>query len=371
MIKFTCEKALLVSALSIASRTVAAKSPISVLEGIYLRAGEKLALTGYNLETGITVTVPADVQEAGECVMPARLFSEIVRKMPDEEVTVFVDSTYKVSIISGITSFKISAESADDYPELPAVEFENGVPVPQRELRDMISGTIFSASENATRPIHTGCLFEVEEDCVTVVAIDGVRLALRRYRSEKSLGQKMKFVVPAAALREVEKILGDTDEECIITLGKKHITFTTGEATLVCRILEGEFMDWRKPLNTGSPMKLVAKVTDLISSLERVALVVNEKYKSPVRCVFSQNLADFKTSTVMGDAHDSCAIAGDGKELEIGFNCRYLLDALRQVPTEEVTLELTNNFNPIVFTPVDEKDNFTYLILPVRMRTSE
>ena len=373
MLKFSVEKSLLVSAIAVASRTVAPKSPITVLEGIYLRAGHNLQITGYNLETGITVDVPAEVSEMGECVMPARLFFDIVRKMPDDMVTVTVDSQYKVSIKCGISSFTLSAENADDYPDLPDVEEESGVPVPQKVLRDMISGTIFSASENATRPIHTGCPFEVENDSITMVAIDGYRLALRRYRPEESLNCSMKFVVPAPALREVEKILGDTMEEnAVITLGLRHITFRVGDATLVCRILEGEFMDWRKVLKTGEDViSLVANVNQLSSSIDRVSLVVTEKFKSPVRCIFGNNGADFKTATALGTAHDTCPLAGDGKELEIGFNCRYLLDALRQVPNDEVLLELTNGLNPIIMKPTDEKDDFTYLILPVRIRGAE
>ena len=369
MLKFSCEKSILVSAISVASRTVAPKSPFTVLEGLYLRAAQRLTITGYNLDTGITVDVPAEISAMGECVMPTRLFFDIVRKMPDDVVTVTVDDQYKVSIRCGITSFTLSAETAEDYPELPEVKEEDGVIIPRVALREMISGTIFAASENATRPIHTGCLFEVEKDCVTVIAVDGYRLALRRYRPDEPFEKPMRFVVPAAALREVEKILDETEEPVEFTLGKRHITFKVGSATLVCRLLEGEFMDWKKVLATGESMKLVASVPELSASIDRVSLVVTEKFKSPVRCLFGNNTVDLKTATVMGTAHDTCSLAGDGKELEIGFNCRYLLDALRAVPTAEVTLELTNGLSPIILTPVDGKDHFTYLVLPVRMRS--
>lgn len=367
--KFSCEKTLLVSALSVASRTVSPKSPISALEGILVRAGENLKLTGYNLETGITVTVPAEIREMGECVMPARLLFDIIRRLPDEMVTVQVDDKWKVSIRCGISSFDISAESGEDFPELPDVSEENGFTIPQRELRDLISGTIFSVSENTTRPIQTGCLFEVEEDSVTVVGVDGYRLALRRFRPETPFFHQTKFVVPAAALREVEKILGDTDEEAVVTPGKRHITFTIGDATLVCRILEGEFLDWRKVLRLGEGMKLVANVEQFAASIERVSLVVSEKFKSPVRCIFGNQTASFKTATILGTAQDSCPMAGDGGELEIGFNCRFLLDALRQIPAEEVTLEMTNALSSLVMTPVDGRDHFAYLILPVRIKS--
>ena len=203
--KFTCEKALLVSAISVASRTVAPKSAIPSLEGLLVKAGVKLMLTVYNLETGITVGVPADIAEPGECIMPARLFFDIIRKLPDDEVTVSVDESFRVSIRGGISSFTITAMTAEDYPELTDVESEKGIPVPQRELREMISGTIFSASENMARPIHTGCLFEIADESVTVVAVDGYRLALRRYIPEQPLERTVQFVAPAAALKEVER----------------------------------------------------------------------------------------------------------------------------------------------------------------------
>ena len=366
--KFTCEKSLLVSVISVASRTVAQKSAISALEGIHVKAGMHLYLSGYNLETGITVTVPADISETGECIMPARLFFDIIRKLPDEEVTVTVDRNYKVSIRAGIASFSITATTAEDYPELPDVEFENAIKLPQRELRDLISGTIFSVSENQARPIHTGCLIEVEPESITMVAVDGYRLALRRYIPEQSTERTVKFVAPASALKEVEKILADTDEPASFTLGRKHILFEMGGVTLVCRILEGDFLDWRRVVPTNNPIQLVAKRSQLTASIDRVGLIISEKIKSPVRCKFSENSADFRTITTIGEAHDVCPMAGDGKELEIGFNCKYLLEALKAVPSDEVTLELSNGLSPIVLTPCDGSKKFAYMVLPVRLK---
>lgn len=369
--KFTCEKALLVSAISVASRTVVPKSAIPSLEGLLVKAGVKVMLTGYNLETGITVGVPADIAEPGECIMPARLFFDIIRKLPDDEVTVSVDESFRVSIRGGISSFTITAMTAEDYPELPDVESEKGIPVPQRELREMISGTIFSASENMARPIHTGCLFEIADESVTVVAVDGYRLALRRYIPEQPLERTVKFVAPAAALKEVEKILDDTDDPAVIYLGTKHILFMIGDATLVCRILEGEFLDWRRVLPQNNPIKVAANVREVTDSIERVSLVISEKIKSPVRCTFGHNTADFRTTSTIGEAHDMCSTAGDGKDLEIGFNSRYLLDALRAVPTPEVSLELINGLSPIVLNPCDGSGKFSYMVLPVRLKAGE
>ena len=370
--KFTCEKVRLVSAISVASRTVAQKSAIPALEGILLKAGEfKVMLTGYNLETGITVGLDADIAEPGACIMPARLFFDIIRKLPDDTVSVQVDENFKVSIRGGISSFTITATSADDYPELPDVESDKGIRIPQTELREMISGTIFSASENFARPVHTGCLFEIEDESVTVVAVDGYRLALRRWFPEESLQRKLRFVAPAAALKECEKILMDDTDDAVIYLGTKHILFKMGDATLVCRILDGEFLDWRKVLPQDNPIRVTANVGQITDSIERVGLIISEKLKSPVRCRLGHNEVDFRTTSTIGEAHDVCPIAGDGKDLEIGFNCKYLLDALRAVPTEEVSLELINGLSPIVLNPCDGSGKYSYMVLPVRLKAGE
>ena len=368
--RFTCEKSMLVQGLNIAGRTVASKSTLTAIEGILCKAGMGLNLTGYNMETAITYQIDAEVADPGECILPAKLFGDIIRRLPEGPVTVVVDGDYKVSIRAGYASFTISAESAEDYPDLPDVNEGKAIKIPQSALKELISGTIFAVSENQGRPIHTGVKFEVNDDSVSAIAVDGFRLARRTWHAEENIGRQLSFVVPAAGLKEVEKILTDTDENAAFTLGTKHILYQIGNATLVCRLLEGEFLDWRRVVPQNCPVKLVANVGDLASSVDRVGLIVSEKYKSPIRCVFSSQVLLMRTATTIGAAEDRCAIAGDGKELEIGFNVRYLAEALRVIPTEEVTLELTNGLSPIVLTPVDDKVDYAYMILPVRIKNS-
>ena len=366
--RFTCEKSMLVTGLNITGRTVAQKSSLSVIEGILCKAGHGLSLTGYNMETAITYQIDAEVSDPGECILPARLFGDIVRRLPEGPVTVVVDDNFKVSIRSGYASFTISAESAEDYPELPDVGSGRSISIPQSALKDLIGGTIFAVSENQGRPIHTGVKFEVEDTTISAIAVDGFRLARKTYHTEDATGRTMSFVVPAQGLKEVEKILTDSDDTVAFTLGQKHILFQIGDATLVCRLLEGDFLDWRRVVPTNCPIKLTAHVSDLTSSIERVGLIVSEKYKSPVRCVFGSQVLNLRTNTTIGAAEDQCSIAGDGKELEIGFNVRYLADALRAIPSEEVVLELTNGLSPIVLTPADEKYDYSYMVLPVRIK---
>ena len=366
MIRFTCEKSMLMAGLNITSRSVAQKSALSSLEGIFCYAGYGLRLTGYNMETAITYEIEAEVTEAGSCILPARLFGDIIRRVPEGPVTVIVDENYKVSVRAGRASFTISAENAEDYPELPDVSEGRKIFVPQKVLKNLISSTIFATAENKGRPIHTGVKFEVEENSISAIAVDGYRLARKTYHTPEPTGRNLSFVVPAQGLKEVEKILGD-DEDAAFVLGSKHILFAIGNATVVCRLLEGSFLDWRKVVPTDCPIKLVANVSELSSAIERVGLMVSEKYRSPVRCLFSNQELQLKTNTTIGSAEDQCIFAGDGKDLKIGFDVRYLADALRVIETEEVVMELTNSLSPIVFTSPDEKYDYSYMVLPVRI----
>ena len=365
--KFTCEKLSLSNAISIVSRTVSPKSSLTFLEGIYLSAGEDLTLTGYNLETGITVRVEAKVREGGECIMPTRMFADIIRKMPDEAVSIEVDENYRVKISGGVSTFQLMATAADEYPQLPAVEEESAVRLPQKALRELISGTIFAVSDDSANAIYTGCLVETEGDALTMVAIDGYRMAKRTFHNEDSDFPPMSFVAPSAALRELEKILSDSEEPVHFTLGKKRISFSVDKATLICRLLDGKFAEWRRFLPASSPIRLVANVAELTATIERVGLIVSEKYKSPVRCLFAKDGAEFRTVTTIASAKDGCRLAGDGKDTEIGFSCRYMLEALRAVPTEEVAIELSGGLSPILLTPCSDEVDFTYLIQPVRL----
>lgn len=365
--RFTCEKNMLAAGLNIAGRTVAAKSSLSVIEGILCRAASGISLTGYNMETAITHQIDADVTEPGECILPAKLFGDIVRRLPEGPVTVVVDEGYKVSVRAGFAAFTIMAENADDYPILPDVSTGKAIRVPQTAMKELIGGTIFAVSENQGRPIHTGVKFEVENNSVSAIAVDGFRLARRTFHPEASLARQLSFVVPASGLKEVEKLLTD-EGDVAFTLGNKHILFQMGATTLVCRLLEGDFLDWRKVVPTDCPIRLAAHVSDLAGSIERVGLIVSEKYKSPVRCLFGRNEVQMKTSTTIGSAEDRCPFAGDGNDLEIGFNVRYLADALRAIPSEEVIMQLATGVNPIVFTPADDKHDFAYMVLPVRIK---
>jgi len=367
--KFSCEKALLSSAVAVTSRAVAAKSSIPAMEGILIEAGAQLRLTGYNLETGIQATVPAEITERGSLVLSARLFGEIVRKMPDD-VVVFSSNGYMVNIKCGLSEFNILGTDPEEFPELPTVDQQNALTIGQPTLRSMIAQTLFAVSDNESRPVHTGSLFEVEGSGLTVVSVDGYRLALRHEEVvEKKGADAFSFVVPGSALSEVEKIC--TGEENItVTQGARHIMFQTGDIVLVCRRLEGEFLPYKNAIPRNNSIKLECDARMLLSSIERVSLIISEKLKSPLRCVFGDGMVSITTKTSIGDAADQCPITGDGQNLEIGFNNKYLMDALKAAPADKLRMEFSSGVAPCVILPAEGEETFVYMVLPVRLKAN-
>lgn len=369
--KFSCEKALLQSAISTASRAVAPKSSIPALEGILLEAEKELRLTGYNLETGIRTTVPADIQSGGTLVLGARLFGDIIRKLPDD-IVFFETNGYTVHIKCGLSEFNILGTDPDEFPELPAVEYQNSFSVPQNTLKSMIAQTLFAVSDNESRPIHTGSLFEIEDTGLTIVSVDGYRLALRHEVIDSKEGaSSFSFVVPGAALSEVEKICSDVDDTLTVTQGARHIMFKIGTTMLVSRRLEGEFLAYRQAIPRNNTIKVEGDTRSLLSSIDRVSLIISDKLKSPLRCVFGDQVLRISTKTAIGDANDQCEIDGDGGGLEIGFNNKYLMDALKAAPADRVRLELTTGVSPCVILPAEGVENFLYMVLPVRLKAGE
>ena len=369
--KFSCEKALLVSAVATTSRAVAAKSSIPAMEGILIEADTRLRLTGYDLEKGIQATVPAEIQEPGSLVLSARLFGEIIRKMPDD-VVVFTAQNYMVNIKCGLSEFNILGTDPEEFPELPTVDQQNSLSLEQSVLRSMISQTLFAVSDNESRPIHTGSLFEADDKGLTIVSVDGYRLALRHEAIDKKEGaESFSFVVPGAALSEVEKICSDVDEPAQIIQGARHVMFKVGSTMLVSRRLEGEFLAYRQAIPRNNTIHVVGDTRALLASIDRVSLIISDKLKSPLRCTFDHNLLKISTKTAIGDAYDECPLEGDGGGLEIGFNNKYLMDALKAAPADRVRLELTTGVSPCVILPTEGEENFLYMVLPVRLKAGE
>ena len=366
--KFSCEKTLLQAAVNTASRAVSSKSSIPALEGVLLHADTTLTISGYDMKTGIRTTVDADITETGTLVLSTRLFGDILRHLPDDVVVLQSDNNLNVKLTCGDAAYDILAISAEDYPDLPEVEDQHSVTITQTTLRAMISQTSFAVSTNEARPVHTGSLFEINESVPPSAGSFCGRSGLP-YMDKPVMGA-FSFVAPGAALNEVERICGDTDDEAVITLGNRHLLFQVGPTQLICRRLEGDFLDYKSAIPRSNPTVVTAETKTLTDSIERVSVVISEKQKSPVRCVFEDGQVRMSAKTAIGEAKDVCPVEGDGSSLEIGFNNRYLLDALKYAPADKVRLELNTGISPCILTPVEGEENFLYMVLPVRLKNS-
>jgi len=364
--KFTCEKSDLLTAINIASKAVGVKSPIPALEGILVETGlDTIKLTGYDLKKAIFTSCDANVYENGSIVMGARIFGDIIRSLPDGTVTVKTEGV-NVSIVCGNSDFAIVGSDANEYPELPGVDSPVGVRLPQGLLSQMIRETIFAVSDNEARPVYTGELFEISGNELTVVSVDGYRLALRRETVEEA-GEDCSFIVPGTALSDLEKLCADTEDPVSITLGSKHISFSIGGTMLISRRLDGEFLNYKKTVPSSFGVEVTAGRTALQRTVERVSLIIDDKIKNPLRCTFGSGEIFITCATALGKAEDSCAVDGEGNNVEIGFNNRYLLDALKAAPADEVTVCINSGSSPCVIRPC-EGENFLYMILPVRLK---
>lgn len=369
--KFSCEKHVLQSAIVTAQRAAASKSPIPALEGLLIEAGRQVRITGYDLKRGIYTSIPADVTEPGSIILNARLFGEIVRSLPDGVVHVSSDMGYMTRITCGSADFSIMGFDSDDYPDLPDADGHNAITIRQDLLRDMVGRTLFAVSDNEARPVYTGSLFEVENGKLTVVSVDGYRLALRRGELIASDFESTSFIVPGTALGDVEKICTDSEEPVRITVGLKHISFAIDSTVVVSRRLEGEFLNYRRSIPAEFKYRIKAARTELTRVVDRVSLIIDAKTKNPLRCTFGDGELKLVCVTNLGKAEDVCPVEGSGAGLEIGFNNRYLLDALRAAPADELQLCVNTGSSPCVILPADGSDGFVFMILPVRLRAGE
>lgn len=366
--KFSCAKDVLSDAISVCSHAVSAKASSPVLEGLLLQVkGSEVTMTGFNYKTGIQKTFPAERCEDGAVVITARILGDIVRKLPSAEVTLSVDEKLMATIRCASSEFNIVASDAKEFPETPFVSREQGVALPNSLLKDMIGGTIFAVCENENKPIITGSLFEVEGKQLRMVSVDGYRLAVRTEQIDSLSGESCKFVVPGETLKDISRILPDTDELCVIYPQRKHALFEFDNTVVTTRLLEGEFLNYKAAIPEDQPVNILLNKSEIVSAVERVSLIISERLKNPVRCNFDGQMLQFSCITAVGRSYDEVHIPDCGAQLEIGFNNRYLLDAIRACPDETFILGLKSSLSPCTMRPA-EGDRFTYLVLPVRLK---
>jgi len=365
--KFICEKYLLQAAVNTSSRAVSAKSPIEELEGLLLEAGESLRITGYDLKKGIYSNIEADVKEPGSVVLNSKLFGEMVRRLPDGMVTVTSDGKNMTTVKCGKTEFSFMGMDSEKFPELPSVDGLKSYTMPQAVLKRMINQSIFAVSDNDSRPVYTGAKFEIYDGVVTLVSVDGFRLALRREKIEGDGNNE--FIVPGTALSDIEKICSTDEEELIsISVGGMHISFTVGKTVVVTRRLEGDFLNYRKAVPETFKYTVNVNRGELMRAVDRVSLIVDDKTRNPVRMTFGEGVIDCLCNTPIGRAEDICICEGTAEDMEIGFNDKYIMDALKAAPADELSIGLNTASSPCVIFPADGNDSFKFMILPIKLR---
>ena len=383
MIQLTCDRQQLVEAVSNVQRAVSSKSSVPALEGILLKAErEGMTLCGFDLELGMTTRLPARIEESGSVILGARLFSDIIRRLPGDLVKLTVDEKNVTTIESGASEFSIAGMGAEEYPELPSVSGAGEFSVQNDLLKGMIRQTIFAVADSDAKPIHTGTLFELSGGRLRLVSVDGYRLAMREeiLTGEGAEGTEgmdvpagssgeMSFVVPGKTLTEVMKLLPEDDGTVGIQVGRRHILFTIGSYTVISRLLEGEFLDYRSAIPSACQTEVKVNTREFINSVERVSLLITDRLKSPVRCVFGEDSIHLSCSTAIGRANDQFSASIQGAGLEMGFNNRYLLDALRNTEGDEVRIQLNGPLSPMKIMP-PEGDSYLFLVLPVRLKAN-
>ena len=352
MMKFTCNTGELNQGINSALLAVSPKSTLLALEGILVRVTTKeITLMSYNLEMGITAIVDAKVEKTGEIIIPAKVFSDIIRRIESDEVTIEADDRCLVQITGGVSQFTILGMTSEEFPELPEVGEAQGFSIPMETLSSMVDMTRYAIATNDTKPVQTGCLFELQDDELVVVAVDGFRLALRREKVEHH--EPMRFIVPGKTLGELLKLMGE-EGNVVVEASRKHILFDMGNCTLVSRLLEGDFLDYHAAIPRESSTNVVVNTRALIHSIERTSLLISDRLRSPLRVDFGESIIKMSCSTT-------------GNLLEMGFNNRFLLDALKNVDTDMVRLELCGPLSPMKVLPL-EGDHFLFLVLPMRLR---
>lgn len=363
--KVTFNKTELVQAVTNVQRAVSTKTTIPALEGILIKTqDDNVMLCGYDLEIGIRTDIPATIIEEGSIVLSAKLFSEIVRRMPDELITIETDDKFAAYIHSGVVDYQIIGVTPDEFPELPTFEELESFCIDADTLKDMIRQTYYAVSDNQSKPIYTGSLFELKKGYLNVVSIDGFRMAVRK---EKIAGDMaFSFVVPGKTLGEILKLSCNDESQVQIIVGKKHVAFKIENYSIISRLIDGKFIEYEGTIPKGAATSLKVNTREIMSAVERMSLLANDKLQSPVHFIVADEGIKLHCSTVVGKASDYINIPYEGNEVEIGFNNKYLLEAIRNADTDELLLEFNGPLKPLKILPT-EGDSFVFLVVPMRL----
>ena len=369
--KIICYKDKILKAINSVVKGVASKTTMPILEGILIQTNEKeIKLTTYDLELGIEYIMECDVKEQGSTVVNAIMFSEIIRKLPDTEISIKLNEKNLLEIECEGSLYKLATMNPEEFPELPKIEVENSIELDQSILKNMIRKTIFAVSTEENRPIFTGCLFEIQNNKLNIVAVDGFRLALRSIFLNKQT-KDFSAVIPGKTLNEVNKILSDSFELVKIGISKNQALFEMDNCKIVTRILDGEFLNYKNVIPENWETRVRVNKNNLQNCFERISLIssssIEKEKKYPVKVTVDIGKVTISCTNQTGEAKEEMFISTEGKGLEAGFNPKYFLDSLKSIDDEEVFVEFGTNISPCLVKSIENKD-YVYMILPIRLK---
>lgn len=366
--KFNCSRDHLIQALSTVQKGVSNKTTMPVLEGILFSVyNNQLTLTATDLEIGVQTRIPAETESTGDVVLSSNLIGEMIRKLSGDSVFFELDNQNQMKIECLLSNFTIKTLSAEEFPAFPSVDQEHCFKIESGKLRDMIRGTLFSVASNENIPVLTGLKMEIEGDTITLVALDGYRLALRKDQLAEPVNESISAIIPGKSMNELAKLLAAYDETVSVRFAGTQILFEMGETQFTSRLLEGEFINYRHiiPAEQTSRIKVSRKL--LLESSERAALLAREGKNNLIKMDFNVDQLVITSNAEIGDVFEMIPIENEGEPIKIAFNSKFFIDALKVIETEEMIIELTTSVGPAVIVPLEAERNYLYLILPVRI----
>lgn len=362
--RFSCDKSVLQEAIDTVQKACSTRTTYPILEGILIDANDKqIKLVATDLDLSIETFINADIEENGTIVVNSRLFGEFIRKLPNDKVTIEAKDN-NVNITCQKSEFVLVGNNAEEFPKLPVINENSMYEISQDTLRNMIKQTIFAVAPDETRPVLTGILFEVKNNVLSFVALDGYRMALRTY--DIGNAADISAVIPGKTLNEISKILEPSEDKVKITFTPNHILFNLNQTKIISRLLDGDFINYRQIIPDEYRLKIKVKTVDILNSIERASLLAREGKTNLVKFEISNGKLIITSNSQMGKVCEELNVEHDGDEIKIAFNSKYFLDALRIIDSEEIYLEFSTNVSPCLIKKVNAAD-YTYLVLPVRL----
>ena len=367
--KLVCSKANLLHGVNIVSKAVPTRTTMAILECILIDAStNEIKLMANDMELGIETRIEGDIVERGIIALDAKIFSEIVRKLPDNDVTIETDASFKTVITCEKAKFNIIGKSGDDFSYIPYIERNEAISISQFTLKEVIRQTIFSIADNENNKLMGGELFELNENQLRVVSLDGHRISIRKIELKENYGSK-KVVVPGKTLQEISKIVnGTVDEDVMIFIADNHIIFEFDRTTVVSRLIEGEYFKIDQMLSSDYETMVKINKRELLDCIDRATLLVKEGDKKPIIMNITDGNMELKINSFIGSMNEEIDITKEGKDILIGFNPKFFIDALRVIDEEDVSLYMVNPKAPCFIK--DDDGRYTYMILPVNFNSA-